>query len=153
MVTSGVASFDVARIARQPGNRRLVAFGRQPRAAGAADRAERVVVDLAARHHRDLVVEQRDQRAQQARLRLAAQAEQDEVVPRQQGVDQLRDDGVVVADDAGEEWLARAQFSNKVLAHLLVDTAAYDRAGFDGAAQLAHGGDRGGFRHTRILLG
>ena len=59
---------------------------------GAQIGAERVVVDLAAGHDRDLVVEQRHQRAQQARLRLAAQAEQDEVVLREQRVDQLRND-------------------------------------------------------------
>jgi hypothetical protein len=70
-------------------------LGGQPRAARAADRIERIVVDLAARHDRDLVVEQRDERAQQARLRLAAQAEQDEVVLRQQRVHELRHDGVV----------------------------------------------------------
>jgi hypothetical protein len=39
-----------------------------------------IVVDLAAGHHRDQLVEQRDERAQQARLGLAAQAEQDEVM-------------------------------------------------------------------------
>ena len=89
----------------------LVAFGREPRAARAADRVERIVVDLAARHHRDLLVEQRHERAEQARLRLAAQAEQDEVVLRQQRVDQLRHDGVVVADDAGKERLAGAQLA------------------------------------------
>ena len=63
-------------------------------------------MDLAARHDRDLLVEQVDERAQDAALRLAAQAEQDEVVPRQDRVDELRDDRVVVADDAGEERLA-----------------------------------------------
>ena len=52
------------------------------------------------------LVEQRRQRAEDARLRLAAQAEQDEVVPREDRVDELRDHGVVVADDAGKQRLA-----------------------------------------------
>ena len=47
-----------------------VAFLAHPRAARTADGIERVVVDLAARHHRDDLVEQADERTQQARLRL-----------------------------------------------------------------------------------
>ena len=45
-------------------------------------------------------------------------------------------------DDARKEGLARAQFSNEVLASLLVDVTVRDRAGFDRAPQLAHRGDR-----------
>ena len=65
-------------------------------------------MDFAAGDDGQRLVEQRGQRAEQARLRLAAQAEQDEVVAREHGVDHLRDDGVVVADDAGKERLAGA---------------------------------------------
>ena len=52
------------------------------------------------------VVEQVDQGADEPGLGLAAQAEQDEVVLGQDRVDELRNHGVVVADDAGEEPLA-----------------------------------------------
>ena len=52
------------------------------------------------------LVEQRRQRAQDAGLRLAAQPEKNEVVARQDGVDDLGTDGVVVADDAGKQRLA-----------------------------------------------
>ena len=90
----------------------------------------------------DPLVEQRDQRAQEPRLGLAAQAEQDEVVLRQQRVDQLRDDGVVVADDAGEQRFARAKFPNEVVADLLVDAPVRHGAALDGAPQLAQRGDR-----------
>ena len=48
-------------------------------------------------------VEQGGEGAEDARLGLAAEAEQDEVVAGEDGVDELGDDGVVVADDAGEE--------------------------------------------------
>ena len=130
-----------------PGDRRLVAFGRKPRAARAADRIERVVVDLAARHGRDVLVEQRDERAQQARLRLAAQAEQDEVVLRQQRVDELRHDGVVVADDPGEERFAGAELGDQVLAHFLVHVAAAHGAVGYGPSQVANGRNPCGSGH------
>ena len=91
-------------------------------------------MDLAAGHDRDLLVEQIDQTAKDAALRLAAQSEQDEIVPRQDGVDELRDDGVVVADDAGEERLARLQLPNEVVANLLLDRS---RAGAALLAQVA----------------
>ena len=112
---------DEARLARQPGDRHLVALPRDARAAGGADRRERIVVDLAAGHDRNLLVEQVDQRAQDPALRLAAQAEQDEVVARQDRVDELRNDGLVVADDAGEERLARLELPHEVVANFLLD--------------------------------
>ena len=125
MVTSGVASFSTYRASRPSHAIGVVSPSvGQPRAARAADRVERIVVDLAARHDRDLIVEQRDERAKQARLRLPAQAEQDEVVLRQQRVHELRHDGVVVADDAREERLAGAELADQVLAHFLVHVAA-----------------------------
>ena len=98
---------DVARVARQPGDRHAsspsaatAARGRpqigasgsslisQPGTTGIASSSS----EVSARRMR--------------RLRLAAQAEQDEVVARQDRVDDLRDDRVVVADDAGEQRLA-----------------------------------------------
>ena len=54
------------------------------------------------------VVEERDERAEDARLRLTAQAEEDEVVPGEEGVDDLRHDGLLVADHALEQRSARA---------------------------------------------
>ena len=90
------------------------------RTARGAERRERVVVDLAAGHDRNLLVEQIDQTAQDAALRLAAQTEQDEVVPRQNRVDQLRDDRFVVADDAGEQPFAGLQLAHEVVANLLL---------------------------------
>ena len=118
---------DVARLARQPGDRQRVAFGRDARAARGAERRQRVVVDLAARHDRDLLVEQIDEPAQDAALRLAAQAEQDEVVARQDRVDELRDDRFVVADDAGEQRLAGLQLPHEVVADFLLHRARASR--------------------------
>ncbi len=48
-------------------------------------------------------IEQRRQGTQDAAFGLTAQTEQNEIMPRENGVDDLRNDGVVVADDAGEE--------------------------------------------------
>ena len=66
-----------------------------------------IVANLAAGDVGQLLVEQRGERAQDAALGLAAQAEQDEVLLRQDGVHDLRNDGVFVADDAGKERFPR----------------------------------------------
>ena len=58
-----------------------VALGRDPGAAGAANRIERVVVNLATGDDGDLLVQEGDQRPQDTAFRLATQAEQDEIVP------------------------------------------------------------------------
>ena len=102
----------------------------------------------------EMRVEQRGESAQDARLRLAAQAEQDEVVPREDGVDDLRDDGVFVADDAGEErrrlvaaGAGRAQAGDEVLAELVFDAAGEagwgEFAGAEGAESCGKGGRHG----------
>ncbi len=134
---------DESRLARQPADRHPVAFLRDAGAARAADRRQRIVVDLAARHDRDLLVEQIDQTAKDPALRLTAETEQDEVVSRQDRVDELRDDGVVVADDAGEQRLARLQLPNEVVANFLFDRS---RAGAALLAQVAERLD--GIRHN-----
>ena len=79
-------------------------------------------------------------RAQDARLRLAAQAEQDEIVTRQDRVDDLRHDGVVVADDAGKERLAAPELVDQVLAHFVLHAAPADGAAGDGRFQLSERG-------------
>ena len=58
-------------VARDPGDRRRVALLGDHAPAVLRDRAERVLVELAAGDRRDLRVEQVDEHAQQARLRLA----------------------------------------------------------------------------------
>src|SRR5262245_4601147 len=78
-------------------------------------------MDLTARYHGNFRVEQIDQAPQDAALRLSAQSEQDEVVAREDRVDQLRNDGVVVADDAGKQRVAGLQLADQVVADLLLD--------------------------------
>ena len=103
--------------------------------APAADRRERVVVDLAARDRRHVLVEQRDQRAHDAALGLPALAEKDHVVTRDDGIGELRKHGVVVPDDAGEQRLAGAQARDEVSPHLLLDGLVFMAAG----AKLGNG--------------
>ena len=118
---------DVARVARQPGDGKAVAFRADARAARGTERRQRIVVDLAARHDRDRFIEQIRQRAEDAALRLPAQAEQDEVVAREDGVDDLRHHGLVVADDAGKYRLLRPQACDEVLADFVFDRTAHAR--------------------------
>ena len=131
--------FDVARVARQPGDRQGIAFLPHARAARGAERRQRIIVDLAARDHRQLLVEQRRQGAKDAALRLAAQTEEDEIVPRQDGVHDLWDDGVVVTDDAGEERRAAAQPLDQVLADLVFHRTSVDAAGSYRRAEVSEG--------------
>ena len=78
-------------------------------------------MNLAAGHHRNLLVQQIDEAAQDAALRLSAQSEQNEVVLREDRVDELRHDRLVVADNAGEERLAGLQLAHEVVADFLFD--------------------------------
>ena len=69
------------------------------------DRRVGVVVDLGALDDRHPLVEQVDQRADHAGLRLAALAQEDHVVTGQEGVLQLGEHGVLVAEHLGEQLL------------------------------------------------
>src|SRR6185436_16665753 len=78
------------------------------------DRREGVVIDLAAGHDRDALVQQTGELPENATLGLAAETKQDEMVPRQQGVDDLGKDGVVVPDDTGEQGIPAFQPAEQV---------------------------------------
>src|SRR6267378_867451 len=79
MVTSGVASFSTKRFSRG-----IQAIGGNSFAAGTADRLERIVVDFAAGDDGHLGVEEIDECTQDAALGLAAEAEKNEIVAREQ---------------------------------------------------------------------
>ena len=63
--------------------------------------------------HGHPLIEQLRQQPQDARLRLPAQAEEEHVVLGQDAVDDLRDDAVAVADDAGEELFAGLELADR----------------------------------------
>jgi hypothetical protein len=85
-----------------------------------ADRGERMIVDLAARDHGDHFVEEIHESPEDARLPLASETEQDEVMPGEQRVLDRGDDRLLVADDAREERLAVLHPPDQVLPHLLL---------------------------------
>ena len=107
-----------ATVAVHPVDRRLVAALGDEHAGVRRDRVVRVVVDLAARDDRHPLVEQVDERADHARLRLTALAEEDHVVAGEQRVLELREHGVLVADYAVDERLARRRPSRTVFARI-----------------------------------
>ena len=111
----------VALVAPDPVDGRVVALLRNELDGVARDGGKRVVVHLAPLHDGDLFVEQLDEGADHARLRLPALAKQDEVLPREDGILHLRDDGVLVAHDAGEDGFAVPQAVHEVAAQLVAD--------------------------------
>src|ERR1700730_4729742 len=84
---------------------------------------KRIVVNFRTGNYRKAFIQQFGQLADYPAFRLAAQAEQNEVVSRQDGVDQLRDNGVVVANDPGKKFFPRAQFRDQVCTQLVFDRA------------------------------
>jgi hypothetical protein len=119
------------------GHRQPVAeLGGKPPAARAG-RRHRVIVDLAAGDRRRPLVQQAGEGADQTRLALAALAEQDHVVPGDQGALQVRQHGLAEADDAGEWILAGPHRGDQVLPDLFLDAARLLAAG----TQLADSGD------------
>ena len=73
---------------------------------------------LAARDGGNDGIEQSEEPAQDARLPLAALAEEYDVMSREDRVLDLGDDRVVVPDDAGQERLAGGELAEEVPAHL-----------------------------------
>jgi hypothetical protein len=111
----------VAPVARDPGHRRRVALLGEERASGGGDGREGIVVGLAAVQRGHLRVEEAHQEPRHPRLGLAALAEEDDVLAGEDGVLDLREHAVLVADDAGEQRLAVAQARDQVVAQLLLD--------------------------------
>src|SRR5260370_33722353 len=64
-----------------------------------------------------MFVEQAGQFAQDAALGLTAKPKQDKVVLREDGVRDLRNHGIVVADDSGEYTLPALDLGQEILAH------------------------------------
>src|SRR5580692_2533474 len=92
--------------------------------AAAADRRIGIVVNLAARDVRSLRVEQRGKGAQNAALGLAAKSQQNKVMPRKDRIDNLRHNGIVIANNSEEDWSDLAKFRHQVIAQLVLHAAA-----------------------------
>src|ERR1035438_7542569 len=94
--------FDVALVAVEPRDGHVVRLIGHQIAAAAANGSVRVVVNFAAGQVRRPFVEQGGELADEAGFGLAAQSQENEVVARQDGVDHLGHDGILVSDDAGK---------------------------------------------------
>src|SRR5690606_15977002 len=92
-----------------------------------------------------------DQTAQDPALCLPAKTEQNEIVACQDRVDQLRDDGVVIADDAGKQGVAGLQLADQVVADFLFDRRDRRSPGLALTSKLAE--CLGAVSHAPILSG
>src|ERR1700683_4990150 len=143
-------------VGRQPGDGRRVAFFCEQLAAAPADGSVGIMVDLAARDVRHLRIEQCGEGAEDAAFRLSAQAEQDEIMARENGIDDLRYDSVVVANDAGKYGATFAQPGHKVFAELVFNAARAETRFSEGTStQFAEspGKTHGGNPQNEALCG
>ena len=107
--------FGIAVIPADPFDAGVVAGFGNPAAAALADGIEGVAVNLAVGNPGDGFVQQVNQAADEARLGLPPLAQEDDVLPGKDGVFELRDDGVLEADDAGEGDFFGPNFRNQVV--------------------------------------
>jgi len=128
---SGGQPLGVAFLSRPPGDRHLggIALGHDL-LADASDWFEGVVVEgnrrvVEVRHE---FVEEPHELPHQPALGLPLLAEEEHVVPGDQGDVDLGNHRVVVADDSGKEFVAILQHAEEVAADLLLDTAALPAA-------------------------
>ena len=82
-----------------------------------------MIVNFAARDVGNFGVQQIDQAAKNAALGLSAQTEQNKIVPRKNRVHDLRNHGLFVAVNSGEERLLAFDHAEQVLAHFFFHRA------------------------------
>src|SRR5215472_6457777 len=110
--------FYITLIRREVRNRRAIRVVGEQLATAAADRLVGIVVDLAAANVGKLWIEERGQGAQNTALGLTAQAKQNEIMARENGINDLRHDGVVISDNAGKDWATAAKACDEIVAQL-----------------------------------
>ena len=111
----------VALGAMQPADRRAVSEVGDDGLALRADRREGILRDLRPIDGGRPLIEQRGEAADDARLRLPTLAQQDHVLPGEDRVLDLRDDGLFETDDPREQIASVPQAGDQVLPHLLAD--------------------------------
>ena len=111
----------VALVARHPGDLDLVDLVVDLVAAGPADWSVGIVPDLAVADVWHLLVEEVDERPDDARLGLAALTQEDDVLSGEDGVLQLRDDRILIAEDPRQDVLLLLDPLDQVAPHLLFD--------------------------------
>src|ERR1041384_4480219 len=78
-----------------------------------------IVIDLATFNCRHPLIQQASQLAKNPALRLAPSPEKNKVGAREQVIEELRDDRMVVACDARKYCLPLFEFRDQILAHLV----------------------------------
>ncbi len=99
--------FDKTRVARNPADMSRVAMQFDHLSPVSANRLKGIVVDFRTGNDRNCVVEQIGQLANYPALCLPAQAQQNQIMARQNRVDELRDHGLIIANHAGKKSFAR----------------------------------------------
>jgi len=121
---------DIAVMAVQPFDRRIVAHVSDEVLGKAGERLQRIIVEFAARHYRHVFVQQLHNAAGQPRFGLPAQAQQQHAVARQQRALYVRDDGVVKTNDALKAVVTSFEPRYQVVAQFLPDRSRAVAAGF-----------------------
>lgn len=111
----------VASIARDKGDGGIICHRDEPLPAVRTERRIGVVMDLTPFDGRDLHVQKGREASENPALCLSPKPEEDHVVSRQDGVDDLGYDGFLVSHDSGKERLPRLYHPDQVLSHLILD--------------------------------
>ena len=112
---------DVALVAMQPRDGGLFAALGDQFEASPAGGAVRIVVDFTTLHVRGKLVEQRGELPDEACFGLAAQTQKDEIVAGKNGVDYLRDDRIVVSQNAWKQGIAPLNLTDEIAAEFVLD--------------------------------
>src|SRR5437867_4856956 len=113
--------FYESRVALYPGDRCRVLMQLNRLTAVGADRMKRIVVNLGPGDDRYFRIKQVSQLPNDPAFGLTAQAKQDQVVPGENRVDELRHHCLVITDDAWEKSLAAFQLANEICPHFVFD--------------------------------
>src|SRR5207253_3062149 len=109
-------------------------------AAPPADRVEGIVIDLAPRNNGNLLVEEIGQPPQNPAFCLAAKAEENHVVPREDRIEDLRNDRLLISDNPGKNRIFLLQLADKIRPHFILDRSGRVRLVSEFAgSQIAQG--------------
>src|SRR5208337_5038899 len=84
------------------------------------DRMEWMVIELGSGNHRQELVQKMDELPQHPRLGLAPQTQEQHVMPRENGVLDLGDDGLFVTEDVWKERFTGPELPDQVASHLVL---------------------------------
>src|ERR1043165_9466139 len=112
---------DEARVATDPVDMRGVTVQLNRLPPRRADGITRIVVDFRAGDDRDVFVKQIRKLTDDSALRLTAQPQQNQIAQREDCIDELWHNRLVITNDPGKKSFAPLEFANQVRAHLVFD--------------------------------